>query len=65
MAQMFGKRAIFLSSAIVMLFASLANMHVRGYAGFMALRILQAIGWGAFETLGLASVKELFFVSFN
>jgi nitrate/nitrite transporter NarK len=64
LAQTVGKRGILLGSAMLVLVATLWNMHVGGsYAQFMVSRILEGVGWGAFEGLVGGSIDDLFFVS--
>ncbi|RDW91014.1 hypothetical protein BP5796_02179 [Coleophoma crateriformis] len=63
LAQMWGKRSIYLVSALLMLGASLVNMNIeQNYAAFMVTRILQGLGWGTFETLLVVSIRDIFFV---
>lgn len=64
LAQMWGKRSIYLASSLLMLAASLVNMNIeQNYAAFMATRILQGLGWGTFETLLIVSIRDIYFVS--
>ncbi|KAL3428494.1 major facilitator superfamily transporter [Phlyctema vagabunda] len=63
LAQVCGKRLIYLVASLTLLTASLWNMHVeQSYGAFMASRIFQALGWGPFEVLLLVSIKDVFFV---
>jgi len=63
LAQKVGKRGIYLGSSVLLLAGALWNMHVyQSYAQFMVSRILQGVAWGAFESLVLISVKDMFFV---
>jgi MFS family permease len=59
----FGKRGLYLLSAITMLLASVWNMHIiSSYGAFMVSRIFQGMGWGTFEALVAGSISDLFFV---
>jgi len=63
LAQKIGKRGIYIASASLMLIGAVWNMHVyESYAQFMVSRLLQGISWGAYESLVLISVKDMFFV---
>jgi hypothetical protein len=58
-----GKRGIYLGSSVLLLIASLGNMHVFGsYGAFMVTRCLQGLAWGSFEGLVASSIDDLFFV---
>ncbi|KAF4635629.1 hypothetical protein G7Y89_g2466 [Cudoniella acicularis] len=62
LSQIWGKRAIYLVSSVVMLLAAVWNMHVFGsYGQFMVSRLFQGIAWGSFESLVLLSVKDMYF----
>jgi nitrate/nitrite transporter NarK len=66
LAQVIGKRVVYLVSGVLMLAAMLWNMHVmESYAQFMASRIFQGVGWGATEALVLGSIKDIYFVSLS
>ena len=58
-----GKRGIFIFAAALMLFGSLWNMHVQSYGQFLGGRMLQGVGWGAFEALARGAMAEMYFVS--
>lgn len=59
-----GKRIVYLVSAIFMLVGSIYNMHVGlSFAQFVGARALQGIGMGAFNTIPLASIQDMYFVS--
>jgi nitrate/nitrite transporter NarK len=63
LAQKIGKRGIYIVSAVLMLVGAIWNMHVyESYAQFMVSRLFQGISWGAYESLVLISVKDMFFV---
>ena len=50
---------------MMMLIGSLWNMHAPSYGQFMVSRILQSFAWGAFDTLVVVSVRDVFFVSIS
>lgn len=63
LAQMWGKRTMYLVSSLVMLLGAVWNMHIfESYAQFMVSRVIQGIAWGMFESLVLLSVKDMYFV---
>ncbi len=63
LAQVIGKRLIFIVSGSLMLIGVLWNMHIySSYSWFMLSRVIQAVGWGASEALVLTSVRDIFFV---
>ncbi len=56
-----GKRGIYLVASVLMLVATMWNMHVySNYAAFMASRVFQGIGWGAVEGLMAESISDVF-----
>lgn len=56
-----GKRIVYLVSAIFMLVGSIYNMHVGlSFAQFVGARALQGIGMGAFNTIPLASIQDMY-----
>jgi MFS family permease len=62
-AQIFGKRPVYLVSSLLMLVSAAWNMHIgNSYLSFMASRIFQGIGWGAFESLVVGSLEDMYFV---
>ena len=65
LAPVVGKRLIYLISGIVMLVSAVLNMYVNSYVQFMASRIFQGVGWGAFEALTPISIRDLYFVSIS
>ncbi|KAF7867515.1 uncharacterized protein EAF02_009706 [Botrytis sinoallii] len=58
-----GKRGIFIFAAALMLVGSLWNMHVQSYGQFLGGRIMQGVGWGAFEALVGGAMAEMYFES--
>ncbi|KAM0130617.1 hypothetical protein ACHAO1_007750 [Botrytis cinerea] len=58
-----GKRGIFIFAAALMLVGSLWNMHVQSYGQFLGGRMLQGVGWGAFEALARGAMAEMYFES--
>lgn len=63
-SQSIGKRIVYLGSAILMFIGTMWNMHVgQSYAQFMGARVFQAIGMGAFDTIVLSTIRDMYFVS--
>lgn len=63
-AALVGKRVLYLTSSIFMLAGAVWNMHVlQKYKLFMISRILQALGWAAFDSLVQLSIHDMFLVS--
>ncbi|EDN99081.1 hypothetical protein SS1G_13941 [Sclerotinia sclerotiorum 1980 UF-70] len=58
-----GKRLIFIFAAAFMLIGGLWNMHVKSYGRFLIGRMMQGVGWGAFEGLIGEAVGEMYFES--
>lgn len=66
LARVWGKRPVYLVSAMVMFIGSAWNIDTGGhFAQDMAARIFQGLGWGAFDTLVLGSILDTFFVRTN
>lgn len=59
-----GKRGILIFASILMLVGSLWNMHVESFEQFLGGRLLEGVGWGAFEGLARGAVGDMYFVSF-
>ncbi|RFU26363.1 hypothetical protein B7463_g9969, partial [Scytalidium lignicola] len=60
-AETCGKRAIYLVSSILMLGGAVWNMHaMQNYTMFMISRVIQGLGWAAFDFLLPMSVKDMF-----
>jgi len=63
LAKVWGKRPVYLVSAVLVFIGSAWDINTRGdYAQNMAARIFQGLGWGAFDTLVLGSILDTFFV---
>jgi MFS family permease len=63
LAKVWGKRPVYLASAVLVFIGSAWDTNTRGdYAQNMAARIFQGLGWGAFDTLVLGSILDTFFV---
>ncbi|CAD6453053.1 0f35bedd-e1ca-4f0e-a45b-5ce0aec2143c [Sclerotinia trifoliorum] len=58
-----GKRLIFIFAAALMLVGSLWNMYVMSYGQLLVGRMMQGVGWGAFEGLIGGAVGEMYFES--
>jgi MFS family permease len=65
-ARIWGKRPVYLASTVLILLGTLVNMSgVDNYGQCMAARVLQGLGWGAFDTLVLGSIQDTYFVRFS
>ncbi|KAI1386079.1 MFS general substrate transporter [Hypoxylon trugodes] len=61
-ARLWGKRPVYLVSMVMIFIGVVWNTHVRGNMGEnMAARVFQGLGWGAFDTLTLASIQDTYF----
>ncbi|CAJ2513972.1 Uu.00g020910.m01.CDS01 [Anthostomella pinea] len=61
-AKIWGKRPIYLVSSILIFAGAVWNIMVRGdLAQNMGARVLQGLGWGAFDTLVVASIRDTYF----
>jgi MFS family permease len=63
-ARIWGKRPVYLASAMFIFIGAMWNMRVPSFAQCMAARVFQGLGWGAFDTLVLGSIHDTYFVSF-
>lgn len=62
-ARIWGRRPVFLASMILILIGLVWNTRVTtSYGQFMAARIFQGFGWGAFDTLVVGSIIDTYFV---
>lgn len=62
-SRIWGKRPIYLASTVLVFVGVMLNTNSLGsFSQHMAGRVLQGLGWGAFETLVLSSVQETYFV---
>ncbi|KAI0418599.1 hypothetical protein F5X98DRAFT_363095 [Xylaria grammica] len=62
LARVWGKRPVYLGSTALVFIGSAWNINTRGqFSQNMAARIFQGLGWGAFDTLVLASILDTFF----
>lgn len=62
-ARIWGRRPVFLASMILIFIGLVWNTRVTtSYGQFMAARIFQGFGWGAFDTLVVGSIIDTFFV---
>lgn len=62
LARVWGKRPVYLVSAMMMFIGSAWNIDTGGaFAQEMAARVFQGLGWGAFDTLVLGSILDIFF----
>jgi MFS family permease len=59
-----GKRPLYLTSLLLVFIGTVWNTNVASsYAQCMAARVFQGLGWGAFDTLILGSIQDIYFVS--
>lgn len=59
-----GKRPLYLASLLLVFVGVVWNTKVgSSYARCMAARVFQGLGWGAFDTLVLGSIQDIYFVS--
>ena len=64
-AKLWGKRPPYLASMALLFAGSLWNMTAGdSYASCMGSRVVQGLGWGAFDTLVMASIQDTYYVSF-
>jgi MFS family permease len=62
-SRIWGKRPVYLASVAFLLIGVAWNASKTGsYAQLMAARMFQGLGWGAFDTLVVASIQDTFFV---
>ena len=61
-SRIYGKRAVYLASALVLLVGTAWNTSVaHSFAQCMAARVVQGLGWGAFDVLVLGSIDDTYF----
>ncbi|UKZ92853.1 uncharacterized protein TrAFT101_007786 [Trichoderma asperellum] len=61
-AKLVGKRPVYLASSILIFAGCLWNMTAdSSYGSCMGARVLQGVGWGAFDTLLLESIQDTFY----
>ncbi|OAA66805.1 major facilitator superfamily transporter [Niveomyces insectorum RCEF 264] len=62
-ARLWGKRPLYLASAVLLFAGSLWNLRAPGtsFAQCMAARVFQGLGWGAFDTLVLGTIHDTYF----
>ncbi|KAK4103401.1 MFS general substrate transporter [Parathielavia hyrcaniae] len=57
-----GKRPLYVASLLLVFIGTVWNTNVASsYAQCMAARVFQGLGWGAFDTLVLASIQDTYF----
>ncbi|KND92939.1 hypothetical protein TOPH_02445 [Tolypocladium ophioglossoides CBS 100239] len=63
-AKFWGKRPLYLASAVLLIISSIWNMMTGdSYGSCMGARVFQGLGWGAFDTLVMGSIQDTYFVS--
>lgn len=61
-AKLWGKRPVYLASAVPLLVGSIWNAAAGdSYGSCMGARISQGLGWGAFDTLVMATIQDTYF----
>ncbi|UKZ66479.1 uncharacterized protein TrAtP1_007652 [Trichoderma atroviride] len=61
-AKLVGKRPVYLASSILIFAGCLWNMTAdSSYGSCMGARVLQGVGWGAFDVLVLESIQDTFY----
>lgn len=59
-----GRRPAYLMSMVLIFIGLVWNTQITtSYAQFMAARIFQGLGWGAFDTMVISSIMDTYFVS--
>ena len=59
-----GKRPLYLGSFLLIFIGSIWNMTAHdSYQACLGARIFQGLGWGAFDTLVIGSIQDMYFVS--
>lgn len=63
-AKMWGRRPVYLVSMVLLFIGLVSNTRpTASFGSFMAARIFQGFGWGAFDTLVVGSIMDTYFVS--
>ena len=64
-AKIVGKRPIYLASTLFIFIGTLVNMTAAAdsYSVCLRARMLQGLGWGAFDTLVMGSIQDTYYVS--
>lgn len=63
-AKLLGKRPVYLVSAALIFAGCLWNMTAESsYGSCMGARVMQGLGWGAFDTLVMETIQDTFYVS--
>lgn len=63
-AKLVGKRPVYLVSSIFIFAGCLWNMTAdASYGSCMGARVMQGLGWGAFDTLLMETIQDTFYVS--
>ncbi|KAK5987952.1 putative MFS-type transporter [Cladobotryum mycophilum] len=61
-AKLWGKRPVYLLSAVLVFVGSVWNMTAgNNYRSCMGARVMQGLGWGAFDTLLMESIQDTYF----
>lgn len=61
----FGKRSAYIFSTMILFATTVWNGYATSFDSLLACRIVQGFGNGAYESIVISSIGDLFFVSFN
>lgn len=63
-ARFWGKRPVYMAAALLMFVGTMWNMTAGDhYGSCLAARVIQGLGWGAFDVLVNGSIQDTYFVS--
>ena len=62
-APILGKRSAYIASTIILFASTIWNSQVTSYNSLLACRTFQGFGNGAYESIVISSIGDLFFVS--
>lgn len=63
-SKVWGRRPVYLVSAVLIFIGVVWNANIStSYGQYMAARIFQGLGWGAFDTMLVGSIMDTYFVS--
>ncbi|KYK59246.1 major facilitator superfamily transporter [Drechmeria coniospora] len=61
-AKLWGKRPVYMASTVLLVIGSIWNCTAtNSYSSCMGARALQGLGWGAFDTLVMASIRDMYY----
>jgi predicted MFS family arabinose efflux permease len=62
-APILGKRSAYIISTVILFVTTIWNSQVSSYSSLLACRTVQGFGNGAYESIVISSIGDLFFVS--